>query len=158
MEFYRQNVAYSPQPCEYRRHSPNLPTPEASRSSNGSLDEQVPRTYTRNGMRICSLLTNDQPDRVTKPLDRTYNSVTGHSDSRHRSAPQGVDAAAGDRLHAREFVDGGKRCNCRGRALYRQSWSGTRVQNRTIGNQQTGARLKERWAPGSTSRSSIAWC
>jgi hypothetical protein len=88
MEFYRQSVAYSPQPREYRRHSPHLPTPEASRSSNGSLDEQVPRTYTRNGMRICSLLTNDQPDRVTKLLDRTYNAVNGHSDSRHRAAPQ----------------------------------------------------------------------
>lgn len=88
MEFYPQSVAYSPQPREYRRHSPHLPTPESSRSSNGSLDEQIPRTYTRNGMRICSLLTNDQPDRVTKPLDRTYNSVTGHSDSRHRATPQ----------------------------------------------------------------------
>lgn len=84
MEFYRQNVVYAPQPREYSRHSPQLPTPEASRSSNGSLDEQIPRTYTRNGMRICSLLTNDQPDRVTKP----YNSITGHTDSRHRSAPQ----------------------------------------------------------------------
>jgi hypothetical protein len=95
MDYYRQTVAFTPR-REHRRRSPRLPTPEASRSSNGSLDEQIPRTYARNGMRICSLLTSDQNDRSNDFSGPVYGSATAHPERRHHTAPrsppyQGLD-------------------------------------------------------------------
>jgi hypothetical protein len=96
MDFHRQTVAYAPRAREHRRRSPRLPTPEASRSSNGSLDEQIPRTYARNGMRICSLLSSDQADQGNDYPDRRYGGATAYPERRHHAAPrsppyQGLD-------------------------------------------------------------------
>lgn len=88
MDYYRQSVAYSPRPRDHRRHSPPLLTPEASRSSNGSLDEQIPRIYARNGMRICSLLSDDQTDRKIDLPDRANGSHTAYSERQHHSIPR----------------------------------------------------------------------
>ena len=88
MGYHRQTVAYAPRARDHRRRSPRLPTPEASRSSNGSLDEQIPRTYARDGMRICSLLSSDQADHSNDYSDRGYASATAYSERRHHAAPQ----------------------------------------------------------------------
>lgn len=87
MDYYRQSVVYTPRIRDHRRLSPRLPTPEASRSSNGSLDEQIPRTYTRNGMRICSLLSNDRPD-CHDSAGQSRDGAAVHDDRHHRSRPR----------------------------------------------------------------------
>lgn len=88
MDFYRPSVVYSPKIRDLRRISPRLPTPEASRSSNGSLDEQIPRTYIRNGMRICSLLSSDRSDCGDDSAGQSREGLAVYDDRQHRSRPR----------------------------------------------------------------------
>jgi hypothetical protein len=75
-----------------RRCSPGLPTPEASRSSDESIDERSAHPYLRRGPLIHTMISGDSPDRVSSAVE-TYNRRLDvpsslREDSRQYAAPE----------------------------------------------------------------------
>lgn len=93
----RSNWFYDQRRTDSRRCSPRLPTPEASRSSNGSLDEQIPRDYKRRGAPIPALLSEYSPTRPAISADASFRGAAYMRDGRRCAEPQSPPYQAADR-------------------------------------------------------------
>jgi len=82
-----RNGVYPSRRTDSRRCSPRLPTPETSWSSKGSLDEQIPRMYARQGPQIHALLSQNGPEHDSISTERA-NERNMRRDSRHHPVPQ----------------------------------------------------------------------
>jgi len=81
---------YASRRTDSRRCSPGLPTPEASRSSAGSVDEQYSRPSSRRGAPVHAMLSKDSPDRMrssTELFGQMRDLSSMRRDSRHYPAP-----------------------------------------------------------------------
>lgn len=87
--YSRSSGHYHPRRTDSRRCSPRLPTPEASRSSNGSLDEQIPRDYIRRGPPVHALLSGYSPAReTTTTTEPGFNGTPFGREGPRYAAPQ----------------------------------------------------------------------
>ena len=95
---YRGN-AYASRRTDARRCSPGLPTPEASRSSAGSIDEQYAQTFARRGVPVHAMLSRDSPESTKSPTEmasQLRNVSSMRRDSRHYNAPHSPPYQAAD--------------------------------------------------------------